>query len=38
MKEVFIFQENQNYDFRSATYLANKSMHTVHYGTDTRLI
>ena len=35
MKEVFDFQENENYDLRSGTYLANRNMHTAHFGTDT---
>ena len=35
MKEVFVFQENGNYDLRSGTYLANVNMHTAHFGTDT---
>ena len=33
MKEVFVFQENENYDFRSGTHLANSNMHTAHFGT-----
>ena len=35
MKEMFIFQENENYDLRSSTNLANRNMTTTHYGTDT---
>ena len=34
MKEVFIFQENKNYDLRSGTHLANRNIHTVYFGTD----
>ena len=35
MKEVFIFQENENYNLRSGTHLMNRNIHTVHFGTDT---
>ena len=35
MKEVFIFRENENYNLRSGTYLMNRSIHTVHFETDT---
>ena len=39
MKEVFISQENENYDnyhIRSGTHLANRNtVHTAHFGTDT---
>ena len=35
MKEVFIFQENENYNLRSGTHLTNRNIHTVHFGTDT---
>ena len=35
MKEVFIFQANQNYNLRSGTHLMNRNIHTVHFGTDT---
>ena len=35
MKELFFFQENENYNLRSGTHLANKNMHTAHFGTDT---
>ena len=35
MKEVFIFRENENYYLRSGTNLANRNMHTVHFGTNT---
>ena len=34
MNEDFIFQENENYDLRSGTHLANRNMHTAHFGTD----
>ena len=33
MKEVCIFQENENYDFKSGTHLTNRNMHAVHFGT-----
>ena len=35
MKEVFIFQENENYNLRSCTYLTNRNVHTAHFETDT---
>ena len=35
MKQVFVFQENENYDLRCGTHLANRNMHTAHIGTDT---
>ena len=35
MKEVFIFQENENYNLRSGTHLMNRNIHTAHFGTDT---
>ena len=35
MKEVFIFQENENYNLRSGTHLPNRNIHTAHSGTDT---
>ena len=35
MKEVFIFQENENYNLRSGTHLTNINIHTPHFGTDT---
>ena len=35
MKVVFVFQENENYNLRSCTYLLNRNVHTVHFGTDT---
>ena len=35
MKVVFVFQENENYDLRSCTYLSNRNVHTAHFGTDT---
>ena len=35
MKEVFIFQENENYNLRSGTHLTNRNIHAVHFGTDT---
>ena len=35
MKEVFIFQENENYNLRSGTHLMNINTHSAHFGTDT---
>ena len=35
IKEVFVFQENENYDIRSDTNLANRNIHTAHFGTST---
>ena len=35
MKEVLLFQENENYSLRSGTHIANRNMHTEHFGTDT---
>ena len=35
MKEVFIFQKNENYGLRSSTHLANRNMITTHCGTGT---
>ena len=35
MKEIFIFQENENYSFRSGTHLTNRNIHTAHFGNDT---
>ena len=38
MKEVFISQENENYDnydIRSGTHATCKNMHTAYFGTDT---
>ena len=35
MKEVFIFDENQNHDLRSGTHVVTRNMHTEHFGTDT---
>ena len=35
MKEVFVFQENEKYYLRSGTHLANRNMHTAHFGIDT---
>ena len=35
MKEVFIFQENENYNLRRGTHLMNRNIHTAHFGTDT---
>ena len=34
MKEVFIFQENENYNLRSGTHLTNRNIHTeeISYG------
>ena len=31
----FIFQENENYHFRSGTHLTNRNIHIAHFGTDT---
>ena len=35
MKEVFVFQENENYNLRSGTHVTNRNIHTVHFETDT---
>ena len=35
MKEVFIFQENENYNLRCGTHLTKRNTHTVHFETDT---
>ena len=35
MKEVYVFQENENYNIRRGTHLANRNMHTAHFGTGT---
>ena len=35
MKEVFIFQENENYNLKSGTHLMNRNIHTARFGTDT---
>ena len=35
MEEIFIFQENENYNIRSATHLTNRNIHTAPFGTDT---
>ena len=35
VKKDFVFQENENYDLRSGTALANKNLHTEYFGTDT---
>ena len=35
MKVVFVFQENENYNLKSCTYLLNRNVHTVHFGTVT---
>ena len=35
MKEVFIFQENENYNLWSGTHLTNRNIHTAYFGTDT---
>ena len=35
MKEVFIFQENENENVRNGTHLMNRNIHTAHFGTDT---
>ena len=34
-KEVFIFQENENYNLTSSTQLTNRNIHTAHFGTGT---
>ena len=34
MKEDFAFQENENYNLRSVTHLANRNVHTAHFGND----
>ena len=34
MKEVFIFQENENYNLGSGTHLMNRNIHTAHFGTN----
>ena len=33
MKELFIFEENENYDLRSSTHLANRNMPTACFRT-----
>ena len=35
MKEVFIFQENENYNLRSDASITNRNIHTAHFGTGT---
>ena len=35
IKEVFIFQENKNYNLRSGPHLTTRNIHTAHFGTDT---
>ena len=35
MKEVFVFQENENYNLRSSVHLANRNIHILHFGIDT---
>ena len=35
IKEAFIFQENENYNFRSGTNLTNRNILTAHFETDT---
>ena len=35
MKEVFILQENENYNLRSGRHLTNRNIHTAHFGNDT---
>ena len=35
IKEIFIFQENENCNLKSGTYLTNRNIHKVHFGTDT---
>ena len=34
LKEVFIFQENENCDLRSGTHLTNRNKRTAHFVTD----
>ena len=34
MKEVFIFQGNENYNLRSVIHLTNRNIDTEHFGTD----
>ena len=34
-ERVFVFQENENCDIRSDTNLANRNIHTAHFGTNT---
>ena len=33
MKEVFIFDENQNHDLRSGTHVVARNVHTEYFGT-----
>ena len=35
IKEVFIFQGNENDNLRSGTHLTDRNIHIVHFGTDT---
>ena len=35
MKEVFLFQKNENYYLRSGTHLTNRNIDTVHFGSNT---
>ena len=35
MNHVFNFQENESYNLRSGTHLANRNMHIAYFGTDT---
>ena len=35
MKEIFIFQKNENDNFKSGAHLMNRNIHTAHFGTDT---
>ena len=34
-KEVFIFQENENYSLSNGAHLMNRNIHRAHFGTDT---
>ena len=36
MKEVLIFQENENYNLRRGTHLKNRNIHTAHFGTSVK--
>ena len=35
MKEVFILQENENYNLRSGRHLTNRNIHVAHFENDT---
>ena len=34
MHKVFNFQENESYNLRKGIYLADRNIHTAHFGTD----